>query len=335
MKQHLVTSTEVARILGMTRQGVARLACGDVGFPEPEAVLGPSRIWTRECIERWAVEHPERKRRTPLPLSPVGVPARSLMRVATVASREAASLNHSWLGTEHLVLALFDEEFSTARVFASLGVSRDEVRSAVAASCGDPFEKPSCDFVKWTTESQLVFERANLKAYELEDAFLRSDHVLLALLDMWGRVPISRWFHERGMSDGTIRTILITITEEYSEDDAEVPSPAETHVSQPRRISRPPDPALRPSPEGFDPNARQPWASAIFCDSRGKPILQGKALRQYFVDRDGHPVLTEEGRPIHVLIDETGEFICDMDGRPIIGPVDIPPYSTLRQSCSR
>lgn len=50
---HLVGLTEIAQMLGLTRQRVDQLVRGD-GFPPPEAVLTGGRIWRREDIEAWA-----------------------------------------------------------------------------------------------------------------------------------------------------------------------------------------------------------------------------------------------------------------------------------------
>lgn len=59
-------------------------------------------------------------------------------------------------------------------------------------------------------------------------------------------------------------------------------------------------------------------------------MKQGIALRQYFVDRDGNPVLTTDGRPVHLLIDEDGRHVLDEAGQPIAAPVEIPPGSVIK-----
>ena len=51
---HLVGLTEIAELLGLTRQGVDYLVRNDATFPEPVAVLHAGRIWEREAIESWA-----------------------------------------------------------------------------------------------------------------------------------------------------------------------------------------------------------------------------------------------------------------------------------------
>jgi hypothetical protein len=58
-------------------------------------------------------------------------------------------------------------------------------------------------------------------------------------------------------------------------------------------------------------------------------MKRGRALRQYFVDCDGSPLLTREGLPVHLLTDEEGEKIYDEDGNPILVPVEVPPGSAV------
>jgi hypothetical protein len=74
-----------------------------------------------------------------------------------------------------------------------------------------------------------------------------------------------------------------------------------------------------------------PWGSAIFVDLDGRPIKRadGHALRQYYLDRDGNPVLTTDGRPVHAVFDEHGREVTDEDGRPLIVPVEIPDGSSV------
>jgi hypothetical protein len=55
--------------------------------------------------------------------------------------------------------------------------------------------------------------------------------------------------------------------------------------------------------------ATRAWVagSAVFADAEGQTFRWGLALRQYFIDRDGNPVLTVDGRPVHLLVDDRGQ----------------------------
>lgn len=50
---HLVGPSEVARLLGVTRQRVDQLASED-DFPAPEVILTRIRIWRTDDIKAWA-----------------------------------------------------------------------------------------------------------------------------------------------------------------------------------------------------------------------------------------------------------------------------------------
>jgi hypothetical protein len=36
-------------------------------------------------------------------------------------------------------------------------------------------------------------------------------------------------------------------------------------------------------------------------------------------------VLTADGRPVHILVNELGNDLLDASGRPRLGPVEVPP----------
>lgn len=52
MSHHLVGTTEVAEILGVTRQRVHQLSVSP-DFPRPQIELSAGKIWSREEIDRW------------------------------------------------------------------------------------------------------------------------------------------------------------------------------------------------------------------------------------------------------------------------------------------
>jgi hypothetical protein len=60
-----------------------------------------------------------------------------------------------------------------------------------------------------------------------------------------------------------------------------------------------------------------------------RPPKKGMLGRRYFIDRDGYPVLTTDGRPVHIVVDEDTIPVLDDQGRQMIGPVEIPPGGEL------
>ena len=56
VSNHLMGLTEVAALLGVSRQRAHQLAKRD-DFPEPTARLAAGLIWQAEDVERWARDH--------------------------------------------------------------------------------------------------------------------------------------------------------------------------------------------------------------------------------------------------------------------------------------
>jgi ATP-dependent Clp protease ATP-binding subunit ClpC len=62
--------------------------------------------------------------------------------VLAIAGKEAKALNHSYLGTEHILLGLLREGGShSARVFSSLGITHAKVRDEVRKELDPNFLK--------------------------------------------------------------------------------------------------------------------------------------------------------------------------------------------------
>jgi hypothetical protein len=306
--QQFATAAQAARILGSTATG--------------------GRVWRRAAIEAWAVAHPERGPWFAGPQVPaVGRWSRQVHQVASLAAEEARALHHGWVGKDHVVLALLRRDCPGAApaVLASFGVTAEPLREAFVASMGDPHETDGGGTI-WSPAAQLLLERANLEAAMLSDAEVASEHVLLASTSQWDGSSATGWLRRRGIEPEAVRRRVVDITEGVVPPE---PSP----LPEPPPV---PDPTagldLAPTPDGQDPRRRKPWGSRVFVDADGRPVQQGTALRQYVVDRDGNPVLTTDGRPIHVLIDEQGNEVLDAEGRPMIGAVEIPPGSRLETS---
>lgn len=57
---HLVGLTEIATMLGVSRQRVGQLVRDYDDFPSPVAELASGRIWETAAVEAWAIAHPVR-----------------------------------------------------------------------------------------------------------------------------------------------------------------------------------------------------------------------------------------------------------------------------------
>jgi len=103
-------------------------------------------------------------------------------RVLTIAQEEARSLNHNYIGTEHILLGLVrEEEGVAAKVLINLGVGLGKVRSAVEFIIGRG-EKPGTGETGLTPRAKKVIELAIDEARQLGHNYIGTEHLLLGLL---------------------------------------------------------------------------------------------------------------------------------------------------------
>jgi hypothetical protein len=318
----LVPAAEAARILGVTRPRVIELAASTPDFPSAEPANGDGRRWRRSAVEAWAAAHPDRGPLDPGPtILPIGQWPWQIRSVVDLARGEAKALNHDYCGQDHLLLALLHPDCPGAArpVLESFGITATQFRESFVASTGDPYE-PHHRGITFSPAMQMLLERANLEALALADAEAASEHVLLALTGRWDSGFGVGWLRRHSVDAAALRRRVVDFTE-----PGELPEPVPPAAGPP--WPGVPDPAagleLAPTPSGKDPRQRRPWGSVMFTDDEGRTFRQGLALRQYFIDRDGTPVLTADGRPVHLLVDEHGNHVLDAEGRGI-GPVEIP-----------
>ncbi len=99
-----------------------------------------------------------------------------------LAGEQARELRHSFVGTEHLLLALFLEpEGTAAQLLASFGVSHAQVRAAVVRMMGLGIEQPEGD-LGLTGPAQDVLDRARAEASIRDERRVGTEHILLALV---------------------------------------------------------------------------------------------------------------------------------------------------------
>lgn len=98
------------------------------------------------------------------------------------AQQEAQRCNHTYIGTEHLLLGLLREGAGLAAgVFAKLGIDLSAVRAAVQFVIGRG-DQPVLGEVHMTPRARKVLELAFGEARELDDQSVNDGHILLGLL---------------------------------------------------------------------------------------------------------------------------------------------------------
>jgi len=103
-------------------------------------------------------------------------------QVLKLAQEEAQHFNHSYIGTEHILLGLVrEEEGVAAKVLANLGVGLSKVRSAVEYIIGRG-ERPGTGEIGLTPRAKRVIELAIDEARQLGHNYIGTEHLLLGLL---------------------------------------------------------------------------------------------------------------------------------------------------------
>ena len=103
-------------------------------------------------------------------------------RVVVFAQEEARELNHSYIGTEHLLLGLMrDAEGVTAQALQELGIRRDAVREQVMEIIGRG-ERPPSGHIPFTPRAKKVLELSLREALQLSHNYIGTEHILLGLI---------------------------------------------------------------------------------------------------------------------------------------------------------
>jgi ATP-dependent Clp protease ATP-binding subunit ClpC len=99
-----------------------------------------------------------------------------------LAGEEARELRHTFIGTEHILLALAREpEGGAAQALATLGVDHARIRRAVVGMMGLGFEAPEGELA-FTGRAQDVIDRARAEASIRDQTQVGTEHILLALV---------------------------------------------------------------------------------------------------------------------------------------------------------
>lgn len=342
MTESALHAAQVARILGVGRSRVGELLAEfplierssgppletiptTDHFPRPRIGGGGYRLWDRKAVESWAVMDAEGGLRGSRPRLPaMGRVAPQLEQVFALACEQARDLNHLSVEPHHLVLALAQPVCPgmASTVLKSLGLDVERLRRDLVAFSGDLFE-PHDNDLRTAPAASVALARASLAAADLQDDEVASEHLLLVLGEerpayRWSLIPLQ-------IAGAPLFDRVLAVTEGAT-PLSELP-PAE----QPRQADADPgsEPDLARSPSGYDPRRRKPWRSALFRDPNGQPVSEGAFPRQYWIDRDGHPVLTTTGQPVHDVDGPDGTPTVDDGGRGALTPVDVPQGSRV------
>jgi ATP-dependent Clp protease ATP-binding subunit ClpA len=111
-------------------------------------------------------------------------------RAVVTAQEEARELNHNYIGTEHILLALLrrpdglpnEEDGAAPAILEEFGMSRDGVREEVIAKVGMGKGKAKSGHIPFTPRAKKVLELALREALQLHHNYIGTEHLLLGLI---------------------------------------------------------------------------------------------------------------------------------------------------------
>jgi ATP-dependent Clp protease ATP-binding subunit ClpC len=103
-------------------------------------------------------------------------------RVVVWAQEEARTLDHSYIGTEHILLGLVHEgEGVATRTLESLGIGLETVRQQVEDVIGRGKHAPS-GHIPFTPRAKKVLELSLRESVEFGHRYVGTEHILLGLI---------------------------------------------------------------------------------------------------------------------------------------------------------
>src|ERR1017187_10273490 len=140
-------------------------------------------------------------------------------RVLVLAQEEARLLNHSFIGTEHILLGLIHEgEGVAAKALESLGISLEAVREKVEETIGPAGSAPSGS-PPFTPRAKKVLELSLREALQLGHSYIGTEHMLLGLVRE-GEGVAAQVLVSLGADLGRVRQQVIQLMSGYQGKEA-------------------------------------------------------------------------------------------------------------------
>jgi ATP-dependent Clp protease ATP-binding subunit ClpC len=102
-------------------------------------------------------------------------------RVVVLAQDEARMLNHNYIGTEHILLALSREKGIAAKALESLNISLEAARQQVEEIIGQGETEPPSQ-IPFTPPAKKVLELSFRESRQLGHSYIGTEHLLLGLI---------------------------------------------------------------------------------------------------------------------------------------------------------
>lgn len=134
-------------------------------------------------------------------------------RCVVLAQEHARQMNHTYIGTEHLLLGLIEEgDGVAARALNACDVALEDVRGYVEKVVGVGASPPT-GHIPFTPRAKKVMEFSQREALQLGHNYIGTEHVLLGLLREGGGVGAQAVNHYSSIQD--VRQSVIGILSGY------------------------------------------------------------------------------------------------------------------------
>ncbi|MDR0782941.1 MAG: ATP-dependent Clp protease ATP-binding subunit [Propionibacteriaceae bacterium] len=131
-------------------------------------------------------------------------------RVVILAQDEARTMNHNYVGTEHVLLGLIHEgEGVAAKALAQLGVTLEPARNEVEELIGKG-SQASAGHIPFTARAKRVLELSLREALQLNHPYIGTEHILLGLLRE-GEGVASQVLIKMGADLGQVRETVLSL----------------------------------------------------------------------------------------------------------------------------
>ena len=140
-------------------------------------------------------------------------------RVVVLAQSEARMLNHSYIGTEHMLLGLIHEgQGVAAKALESLGLSLETVRQQVEEIIGEGQSAPT-GHIPFTPRAKKVLELALRESRQLGHNYIGTEHILLGVVRE-GEGVAAQILHKLGADRARVRQAVLQLLSGYTEVSA-------------------------------------------------------------------------------------------------------------------
>jgi ATP-dependent Clp protease ATP-binding subunit ClpC len=132
-------------------------------------------------------------------------------RVVVLAQEEARMLNHDYVGTEHILVALIREGGGVAaQALESLGITEEAARQQVAEVVGPSQTGPQRGHLPMTSPAKKTLQLSLREAIALGHAYIGTEHILLGLVREDDGVAV-RVLNSLGVDPNRVRQQVIQL----------------------------------------------------------------------------------------------------------------------------